>query len=372
MPAAAKQIFAFFGTDDARVKEEAIRLSRKLTPPENAEFGLEIVNGAAETSDHASRIVRDTIEAIQTLPFFGGDKTVWLQGANFFEDSVTGKAQATLTAVENLAATLEAGLPPGVNLIIHGVGIDKRRAFFKKLKKLAELQFFDLPDASKAGWEQEVMALVRKRSKKLKFEFDPDALEHFVMTTGENTRQIDTELEKLRLFLGDRDLATVDDVREIVSTSRAGVIFEIGDALAERNLPKAIDLIDHQLKRGENAVGILLAAIVPRIRSLLLARDLFENHGVSGHNYQSYQGQLNRLPAAAVGHLPRKKDGGVNAYPIFLAARGCRSFTLDELKRAHQACLQANRRLVTTQMEPRTVLCQLVTQILARKTARAA
>lgn len=372
MPAAPKQIFAFFGTDDARVKEEAILLSRKLTPPENADFGLEIVNGTAETSEHASRIVRDTIEAIQTLPFFGGDKTVWLQGANFFEDSVTGRSQATLAALESLAATLEAGMPPGVNLIIHGTGIDKRRAFFKKLKKLAALTFFDLPDPSRAGWEQEVMAMVRKRSKALNFGFEGGALEHFVMTTGENTRQIDSELEKLRLFLGDRDTATVDDIRAIVSTSRAGVIFEIGDALAERKLPKAIELIDHQMKRGESAVGILLAAIVPRIRSLLLARDLFENHGVNANNYNSFQAQIERLPAAAVGHLPKKKTGGINAYPIFLAARGCRSFTLSELKLAHQACLQANRRLVTTQMEARTVLSQLVTQILARKTARAA
>ena len=371
MPA-AKQIFAFFGTDEARAKEEALKLSRKLTPPENADFGLDLVNGAAETSEHAGRIVSDTIEAIQTLPFMGGDKTVWLQGATLFADTVTGRAQGTLAAVERLTKMLEAGMPPGVNLIIHGTAIDKRRAFFKKLKKFGEVTVFDLPDPSQRGWEQEVMAMARKRAKALKFEFEPGALEHFVMTTGENTRQIDSELEKLSLFLGDRDMATVDDIRAIVSTTRAGIIFEIGDAMAARDLPRTINLLDHQLQRGESAIGILLAAIVPRIRSLLLARDLFENHQVAGANYRTYQMQLERLPAAAVAHLPRKKDGGVNAYPIFLAAGGCRHFTLDELKAAHLACLDANRRLVTTQMAPGTVLSQLVTQVLTKRHPRAA
>ena len=67
MPKSGKQIIAFFGTDDARVKEDALKLSRELTPEENADFGLDLINGNAETSEHASRIVRDTIEALQTL-----------------------------------------------------------------------------------------------------------------------------------------------------------------------------------------------------------------------------------------------------------------------------------------------------------------
>jgi len=89
------QIFAFFGTDEARVKEQALRLAREWTPPDNAEFGLEIVSGNAETSDHAASIVGETIAALETLPFFGGDKTVWLQGVNFLADNVTGRAAAT-------------------------------------------------------------------------------------------------------------------------------------------------------------------------------------------------------------------------------------------------------------------------------------
>lgn len=367
MPKSGKQILAFFGTDDARVKEEALRLSRELTPEENADFGLDLINGNAETSEHASRIVRDTIEALQTLPFLGGDKTVWLQGANFFADNVTGRAAATQAAVEQFTKVLEQGLAPGVHLVISGTGIDKRRAFYKKLGKLGDITILDLPDPSKSGWEQEVMLLAEKHAKRIGYQFEPEALEYFVMSTGENTRQLDSELEKLGLYIGDSKTATTADVRAVVATTRAGVIFEIGDAIAERNLPHAIELIDQQLRKGENAIGILLAAIVPRVRSLLLARDLLENFGLKGGNYRSYESNINRLPKSATAHLPRKKDGGISAYPIFLATKGCQRFTLKELRAALIACLDANRRLVTTQMEAGTVLSQLVTQILSRK-----
>ncbi len=368
MPDPSKQLFAFFGSDEARVKEEALAVCRKFVPEENQEFGLEIINGSAESSDHAATLVARTIEAVQTFPFLGGDKTVWLQSANFFGDTVTGRAAATQSALEQLGDMIEAGIPSGIYLVISGTTIDKRRALYKKLGKAGTVTHIDLPDPSRPGWEREIMSLAKKRAHVLQFAFEQEALELFVMMTGETTLQLDSELEKLSLYLGDRNKATTSDVRAVVATTRAGIIFEIGDAIADRNLPRAIDLIDYQLKRGESAIGILLAAIVPRVRNLLQARDLQENHGVRSRNYGAYQSELNRLPDTATAHLPRKKDGGLSAYPIFLAAEKCTNFTLEELKQGLIDCMKANRRLVTTQMEPRTVLCQLVTQILAKNT----
>jgi len=361
-----KQIYAYFGSDEGRIKEEALRTCQKFAPEENPDFGLEIINGSAETSEHAGRIIGETIQSIQTPPFLGGDKVVWLQNANFFGDTVTGRAQATQRGLEQLVETLDMGLMPGIYLVISGTTVDKRRATYKKLTKIGDVQVIDLPDPSRPGWEREVMGLAKKRAHVLQFAFEQEALELFVMMTGETTLQLDNELEKLALYLGDRNKATTDDVRAVVATTRAGIIFEIGDAIAERNLPRTIDLIEHQLRRGESAIGILLAAIVPRVRSLLQARDIYETYGIKGNNYGAYQSAINRLPESAKAHLPRKKDGGISAYPIFLAADKCSRFTLAELKDALIACMEANRQLVTTQTEERTVLSQLATRILIK------
>ena len=128
MPTAAKSknLFAFLGTDEARVKEAAMECAKKLAPADD-EFALETISGQADNSDHAAQIVGQTIEAIQTLPFFGGEKVVWLQSANFFGDSVTGRAQATLSAMEALTDLLEVGIPPDVQFVISATEIDKRR-----------------------------------------------------------------------------------------------------------------------------------------------------------------------------------------------------------------------------------------------------
>lgn len=360
------QIFAFFGTDEARVKESGLRLARKLTPPDNPEFGLEVVNGTAETSDHAATIIHETIAAIQTLPFFGGDKVVWLQGVNFLADTVTGRASATLEAVETLGKLLESGLPPGVSLILSGTEIDKRRAFAKILSKAGTFEVLDVPDPSSKTWQADIERLVRDRASSIGFQFEPEALEHFVLFTGETTYQLHSEVEKLGLYVSPRKKATVQDVMDVVSRTRSGVVFEIGDALASRNLPRTLELIDQQLRKGETAIAILLAAIVPRVRNLLIARALLQQQKLPTRNYRDFESALNRLPESTTGHLPRKKEGGISAYPIFLALDSCQRFTVQELRDGLRECLAANRRLVTTQMDPRTVLFQLVTRILHR------
>ena len=360
----SNNIFAFFGSDEAQVKEAALTLSQKIAPPDD-DFGLEIVNGNADNSDHASEIIGLTIQAIQTLPFFGGDKVVWLQGANFFGDSITGKSETTLSAVQSLVDLLDAGLPPDVKLIISASEIDKRRIFYKNISKIAEVEIFDKVDISKAGWESQVIGWVTVRARELNLQFEGNAMDRFVMMVGADTRLLQNELEKLSLFVGERP-ATDKDVRQLAAQSHTGVVFEIGDAIAKKNLPLALELIDLQLRQGENPVGILLAAIVPRVRSLLHATDIVERHGIrAGRSYPAFQSALSGLPPSATAHLPRTKDGSkLNVYPLFLAAQESGRFSLKELRNALEACLEANLRLVTTQLEPQLVLSQLVTRIL--------
>ena len=143
-------IHAFLGTDEALVKEAAMKLSQKLAPKDN-EFGLEIVSGSADNADQAIQVVGRAIEAIQTLPFFGGDKVVWLQGVNFVGESQTAKAESTLAALDTLVGVLEAGLPSDVTFILSSGEIDKRRTFYKRLEKIAKVEVHDKLDTTKAG-----------------------------------------------------------------------------------------------------------------------------------------------------------------------------------------------------------------------------
>lgn len=368
-PPVSANVWAYLGTDDLRVKEAALTKTRAVTPPDAGEFGIEIIEGGADNADHAARIVRNTIEAIQTLPFFGGDKVVWLKGANFLADTVTGRAQTTVSALEELMTLLQAGVPGDVKFVFSASDVDKRRSFYLNLKKVASVEVYDLIDTSKPGWEEQVTRLVEDRAEEFGLHFDGEALDLFTMLAGEDTRQIDNELEKLDLYLGEERRVRPDDVRSIVSQTKGGVVFELGNAIGQRQLAYSLALVDQLIEQNEQPIGILLAAIVPKVRNLFAAKQIEERHRIRpGGSYQSYAAALERLPEKELARLPKKKDGsGLNVYPLFLAAKEAVKFTGDELLVALEECLKANRRLVTTSLDPVIVLNQLLFRILAAK-----
>jgi DNA polymerase-3 subunit delta len=247
--------------------------------------------------------------------------------------------------------------------------VDKRRSFYKTLSKRAksQLQVFDRLDSGRAGWEEEATEIVLGRAKNRKLQFDEAALGLFVLLTGGDTRQIENELEKVDTFLGKERAVSVELVRELVPLSRAGVIFELSNALSVRDLELALTLVRRLLEQGEKAVGILLAAIVPTIRNLLLAKDLMEQHEIRRpHSPFQFIAAMNRLPAKATQHLPRKKDGSINAYALGIAAQHASQFDSSELIEAMRACLDANVRLVTTQLDHELILTEVVVKLLGQ------
>lgn len=390
-------IHAVIGSDEAEVKRAATELAQTLAPEDAGDFGLDVIDGVADNSEQAVARIRSAIEALQTLPFFGSTKLVWLKNVNFLGDDSKARSAAVQAALEELSVSIDSGFGPGVTLLISATEVDKRRSFYKTLVKRAELQVFDRLDSGRAGWEEAASEIVRGHAKERKLEFNDDALDLFVLLTGGDTRQIDNELEKIGTH-GSRGFPpvrhadpspadsqaagkmptglaarmavpriTIELVRELVPLSRAGVIFELSNALAARDLELALRLLRRLLEQGEKAIGILLAAIVPTIRNLLLAKDLMEQHGIRRpHSPFQFIAAMNRLPATATEHLPRKRDGSVNAYSLAIAAQHADPFKTIELIEAMRACLDANVKLVTTQIDHELILTEVVVKLLGR------
>ncbi len=354
--AASAKVYAVVGSDEAEVKRVAVELATNLTPPDAGDFGLEVIDGAADNAEQAAGRIRSTIEALQTLPFFGSTKVVWLKNANFLGDD------------QKAPELLDRQFGSEIAFLISAIEVDKRRAFYKTLVKRAEVQVFDRLDSGRAGWEEEATEIVRRHAKKRKLQFDDDALDLFVLLTGGDTRQIENELEKIDTFLGKDRAIPVDLVRELVPLSRAGIIFELSNALAMRDLELALTLVRRLLDQGENAIGILLVAIVPTVRNLLLAKDLMEQHRLPRpHSPFQFISAINRLPAKATEHLPRKKDGSINAYALGIAAQHAQHFETNQLVDAMRACLTANVQLVTTQLDHELILTEVVVKLLGEK-----
>src|SRR5437870_9903482 len=365
---ATANIHAVVGSDEAEVKHIAAELAVKLTPPGAGDFGLEIIDAAADNAEQAAARVSSTIDALQTLPFFGSTKVVWLKNVNFLGDDQKARSTAVQSALEELSELLGRGFGSEITFLISATEVDKRRGFYKTMAKRAELQVFDRLDSARAGWEEEATEIVRRRAKKRKLQFDDDALDLFVLLTGGDTRQIENELEKIDTFLGKDRAVHANLVREIVPLSRGGVMFDLSNALAARDLELALTLVRRLLDQGEKAIGILLVAIVPTTRNLLLAKDLMERHRLPRpHSAFQFVSAINRLPAKATEHLPRKKDGSINAYALGIAAQHAHHFESNQLIDAMRACLTANVQLVTTQLDHELILTEVVVKLLGGK-----
>src|SRR6266516_2855012 len=128
-PTAAANIYAVVGPDEAEVKRVAVELAQKLTPRDAGDFGLELIDGAADNAEQAAARIRSTIEALQTLPFFGSTKVVWLKNANFLGDNPKARSAAVQSALEELAELLDRGFGSEVRFLISATEVDKRRGF---------------------------------------------------------------------------------------------------------------------------------------------------------------------------------------------------------------------------------------------------
>src|SRR5262249_823317 len=148
MPAAKKSTHpslaftAVVGTDEARVKEAALKLSRELLPPDAGDFGADIIDGVAESAEHCAQTVTTPLDALQTLPFFGG-KLVWLKNVNFMADSQVGKTIAAVDGMEAILEYVEKTNAPGVKFLLSATAIDKRRSAWRRIQKIADLHTYD-------------------------------------------------------------------------------------------------------------------------------------------------------------------------------------------------------------------------------------
>jgi len=355
-------IAAVLGSDEGRVAEEALKLFNAMKPEGSDDFGNDLIEGQADNTDHAVDIIAQTLQAVQTLPFFGG-KIVWLKGANFLGDDRTGGSERTKEAVEALQEVLKAGLDANISFLISATAIDKRRSFYKYLNKEAELKVYDKIDVSKDGWEEQVAGLVVRKAQALNLTFDDDALELFVQQAGEDTRQISNELEKLSLYVHPETHISVETVRTMIPLNRKGVIWEISRCIDKSNGERAIQLVNQQMEKGEQAVGLLRAAIIPTIRNTFFAKLAMHEAGVQRADKRSFAGIVRKLSPTALNALPKKADGNVNSWALGNCALSASKNTLKKLRTNLEACLKADRALVTTAADHHMVLHRLIIEV---------
>jgi len=365
MPPAKNAIFVT-GSDEAGVKKKALALSTELAPGADA-FGIEMIDGAVDTVDAAAEKIGEAISSLLTMPFLGGEKLVWFKNVTFLGDTVTGRSDSVIAAMEKLCDVIEAGLSEGVTFLMSVIGADKRRAHYKRLLKCCRVETADLPDLGFGNNEEKIIDWIDDKSRECSIRLGRGATDVLAARVGLDPMQLSTEFDKLQSAFPRGEEISADDIRLLVPQTREGGIFDLSNAILQRDLPLALDTLAQLFYQREQAVGIILAAIVPTVRNLLLVKDLMVRHRLQPNAYTGqFLTSLNRLPPHETAHLPRKKDGsGINAYPLALASVAAKKFSLQGLQRAYQACARAAEDLFKTGLDDEVTLSRLLIEILA-------
>ena len=363
----AKSIYLVGGDDEYSIKEAAAKLAEKLAPKKGGEFGVEIIDGDAATQDSARQVFDRLREAVDTVGLFGAEKVVWLKSTNLLGDNVVTRTESVKDLLVAITEFLKRGLPAGVTLLISAIGCDRRKSLFKVIEKMGEVKILTLPEAGKDQGEEVITALIQKKLRVDGKTMTAEAFDAFRALVAPDPRELVNELEKLCLYVGERSEIHQADVRAICSASRQAEIWDLTEALGRRHLPKAIAELENLLGAGEQPLGVL-AMLVAQFRLTLLARDLMDRRILAASEGKSggfqFVREFDNLPERETAHFPRNKDGKLpNSWRFYRCALVAKNFTVAELIRALDRLLEANRLLVSTQLDPRLVLEEALAKI---------
>jgi DNA polymerase-3 subunit delta len=369
MAAAKSSAVAFIcGDDDFAVKSRA----KQIFQTWSAELGgmdHEIIEASVGNSGEALSAIGKLRESLQTLPFFGSGKVVWLRDCNFLGEERAASAAAVTETLAELAEELKNFAWQNVRLLVSAGKVDKRKAFFKALDKLGTTEMFSAWSADDKDWADRADAAARTAVSARQKEISEEALAELINRVGPNARQLDTEVEKLCLFAGDRKKIEMADVTAICSRNKTARAFALGDALGDRNLPALLRRLDEELwetkfDKDRSEIG-LLYGLIGKLRAMLLLKEMLREGWVKeARDYNQFKAQLERVPADKLPGDRRFNPLALNPYVLYKALPQVKKYTSAELVQAMDVLLRCNQRLVSSNLDEALVLQQALVQIV--------
>ncbi len=356
------------GDDDFAVKARA----RQIFQQWSAELGgmdHETIEASVSNGGEALTVLGKLREALQTLPFFGGGKVVWLRDCNFLGEDRTASSAAVTEALAELAEELKTFSWQTVRLLISAGKVDKRKVFFKTLDKIGTVENFSAWSQDDKDWADraEIAAgdALRKRQKAI----SEAALGELISRAGANARQLENEVEKLCVFVGDREKIELADVAAICARNKTAKAFALGDALGDRDLPRLLKRLDEELwetkfDTDKSEIG-LLYGLIGKVRAMLLLKEMLREGWLKEtRDYSQFKAQLERVPADKLPADKKFNPLALNPYVLYKALPQVKKYTSAELVRAMDVLLRCNQRLVSSGLDKAMVLQQALVQIV--------
>jgi DNA polymerase-3 subunit delta len=327
---------------------------------ESRDFNMDVLDGESTS-------VMDLLARCGNLPFLSDHRVVVLNRAERLENlhrgsagdnsdeaaasTPAGKAAKTSGVAKRLSDGLK-NLPPTTVLILQrtpetpepGARASTARCLNANLDKIiegAELKGLIIDCTINAKDARTPIKLVENEAAERNIPMAPEAASHLVTRCGHDIALLLNELEKCAARAGFGNVVTKHIIDEMTRKQSAETIFNLTDALGERQTAHALGLL-RELMEGGDAPPQIVAMLARHWRQLLQARAFLDaNLPLDGST-------LSRLPPELAAQLPR--DGRENLAQLLQSqswmgrrlSTQARHFSTPQLVAIMEATLQAD------------------------------
>jgi len=284
-------LYILFGVDDFSLRGRLEELKRGWGDEESLAINTTFFEARQLT-------LPQLINACDTVPFLGENRLVIVEGLlSRFEQK--GGHYADLGEWKALG-DYASKLPPTTQLILIDHKIARDNPLLRGLAPVSKVQEFPLLKGNKL--QQWIHTQVAKCGGSI----SPRAVKLLTELAGENLWTLANEIEKLYLYAKGRRIEE-EDVRQVTSYAREASVFAMVDAIVERRIPTAMQLL-HQLLAEGIAPPYLLFMLTRQLRLMVQAR------GLSGQRLSviEKQEQLGLSPNYPIDRLLRQSA----SYPM--------------------------------------------------------
>lgn len=227
-----KQIYLLFGEEGYLKKQYKERLKKAmLSDGDTMNYAYYEGKGIE---------IKEVIDLAETLPFFAERRLIMFENTGFFKSAAGGE----------LAEYIK-DMPDTTCFVFVEHEVDKRGKLYKAVK--AKGRAVELPLQDEATLKRWIAGLVKREEKRI----TEQTVIYFLNKVGTDMENITKELEKVFCYSLERDVITKEDIDAVCVTQISNHIFDMVNAVAEKQQKKALELYYELLALKEPPMRIL-------------------------------------------------------------------------------------------------------------------
>lgn len=313
-------IYLFIGEEDFLIDECVDSIIQDLLTTDSKAFNLDVMYGSKADA-------REVLSHAASFPMMSDRRVVVVKEFDKLLSSDTAKEIFSAYITRPLDSTC---------LVLLVENPDFRTKPFTDFKKSGNVFAFN------PLYDNQVPAWVVDRCKRMGKEIDTEACRLMQAYVGNSLRSIQNELEKLFTYLKDRKRISVEDIADVVGISRGFTVFDLQNAIGNRNLGEALRVVKRMVEIGEP----------PQLVIVMLTR------------YFSILWKIQDMLKRNVSESEIIASTRISPYYIKNYMEAAKKFSNTEVERAFAVLLEADIQLKSTSPDPYHLMEMLVYSLI--------